>query len=293
MVRALFAMLFWAASFVFVKIVYQYLGPISTIFIRLIISGSLLMLFYALNKNREKIYKKDFLLLFLLGFTEPFLYFIGEGFGMKYITATHASVIVATIPIFAMISSALLYKEKVSVINKLGVIVSFLGIILMIGIKGLLAPGSAIGFALMFFAVFAAVSNSLLIFKLGNRYSSLTIITVQNVVGALLFLPLFFIFEPKGFSFTTFNFELIGSIIFLSIFPSVISFVLFISVLKEIGITKASAFTNLIPVLTGIISFILLGTRFSIIEILGIGFVIVGLFLSQKRNYEEIIPYKG
>ncbi len=285
-----FAMTFWGASFVFIKIVYKYTGPITMIFSRLIIASIILMTIYVINKKREKIDKKDYLLFFVMGFTEPFLYFIGEGYGMKYVSSTHASVIIATIPIFAMLASMVFYKEKVSLTNMLGVIISFSGILIMIGIKVLNEKGSIIGILLMFFAVFAAVANSLLIFRLGDKYSSLTIITFQNLVGAFLFLPMFLFLEAGNFSYSMFNSEFIISILFLAIFPSVLSFLLYISVLKKIGVTKTSVFSNLIPIITGIFSFILLGSRFNLREVFGVLIVIAGLFLTQRS---QKIPYEG
>lgn len=285
-----FAVLFWGASFVFIKIVYRYVGPITMIFSRLVIATLILMSVYLFNKKREIVERRDYLTFFLMGFTEPFLYFIGEGYGMQYVSSTHASVIIATIPVFAMLSAVLFYKEKISRLNMLGVIISFSGIIIMIGRTIFQEEGSVIGILLMFFAVIAAVANSLLIYRLGNKYSSLTIITMQNLVGAILFLPMFFLLEFNSVDITILNREFWLSILFLAIFPSVLSFLLYISTLKKIGITKTSAFSNAIPIITGIISFILLGNRFSPREVLGITVVIIGLFLTQRS--EEVIPYE-
>lgn len=284
------AMLFWGASFVFIKVVYKYAGPITMIFSRLIIASAVLFLIYIFNKKRQIIAKKDYPLLFLMGFTEPFIYFIGEGYGLKYVSPTHGAVIIATIPIFAMLASIIVYKERVTVVNIAGIIISFTGIVLMIGLEGLLEKGSLLGFSLMFLAVFAAVINSMIIFKLGDKYSSLTIITVQNIVGTALFLPLFLILEAGSVNSNMLNMEFILSILFLALFPSVLSFILYISVLKQIGVTKTGAFSNVIPVVTGVISFLFLGSRFSLTEVLGILLVILGLFFTQKRT---AIPYEG
>lgn len=283
------AMLFWGASFVFIKITFKYIGPVTMIFFRLVIASSLLFL---INKlfYKSKIERKDYKLFFLLGFTEPFLYFIGEGYGMQFVSSTQASVIIATIPIFAMVSGVIVYKEKLTSLNIAGVIISFIGILLLIGKDGLQDSVVLVGFLLMFLAVLAAVANSLIIYKLGNKYSSFTIITYQNLVGAVLFLPMFFILEFKNLSVATFNTELILSIIFLAIFPSVLSFLFYISVLKKLGVAKTSVFSNLIPIITGVLAFFILGETFTLFGYIGIAVVITGLFLSQQKSQ---IPYEG
>lgn len=277
------AMIFWGASFVFIKIVFDYVGPVTMILFRLIIASSLLIIIDRVW-FKSKIDRSDYSTFFILGFTEPFLYFIGEGYGLQYVTSTQGSVIIATIPVFAMLFSVILYKERVGPVNILGVIISFLGVLTMIGIKGLLDKGQLIGILLMFLAVFAAVFNSLILVKLGKKYSSFTIITYQNLVGCLLFIPLFFILEFGALSLDILNLRLILSLFFLAIFPSVISFLLYISTLKKLGVTKTSVFSNLIPIITGGLSILLLGDELSIREILGIVIVISGLFLSQKSH---------
>ncbi len=286
--KMLIAMVFWGASFVFIKITYKYIGPVSMIFSRLVIATTIL---FILNKIlfKSTIDKKDIKTFLLLGCLEPFLYFIGEGYGLKYVSSTQASVIIATIPIFAMISSMIFYKERVGRMNIVGVLISFIGVLIMIGLSDLLDKGRLLGLILMFLAVFAAVGNSLVLVKLGKKYSSFTIITYQNLIGALLFLPLFIILEFKNIDLSLFNSELIIAILFLSIFPSVLSFLLYISVLKKIGVTKTAVFSNLIPIFTGILSFILLGDRFVSREIIGIIIVIIGLFLSQRNNKKIVL----
>lgn len=283
------AMIFWGASFVFIKITYKYVGPITMIFFRLSIASSLLLI---VNKfyYKSSVNKTDYKMFFFLGFTEPFLYFIGEGYGLKYVSSTQASVIIATIPIFAMVASVFIYKEKLTKLNILGVVISFIGILLLIGKEGLQDTGALIGFILMFLAVLAAVANSLIIYKLGNKYSSFTIITYQNMVGAALFLPMFLILEVNSISLDIFKPELIISLLFLAVFPSVLSFLFYISVLKKIGVARTSVFSNLIPIITGVLAFLMLGESFSILEVTGIIVVITGLYLSQQKNQ---IPYEG
>ena len=85
-------MTFWSSGFVFTKIVYKYTGPITTIFLRMLLSSSILLILFLCNKKRDKIERKDIKIFILMGFFEPFLYFIGEGYGLKYISTTYARI---------------------------------------------------------------------------------------------------------------------------------------------------------------------------------------------------------
>ena len=69
---------------------------------------------------------------FLLALFEPFLYFLGESFGLTYVSSTVGSVIISTIPVFAVIFAWVFYRERLKLINYVGVIVSFLGVLIFI-----------------------------------------------------------------------------------------------------------------------------------------------------------------
>jgi len=73
-ILAFLAMLFWGMSFVWIKIVYHYYDPLTTIFIRLVTSSALLLLLAWLMKIRIIPKRKDFKAFLFLAFLEPFIY---------------------------------------------------------------------------------------------------------------------------------------------------------------------------------------------------------------------------
>jgi drug/metabolite transporter (DMT)-like permease len=109
------------------------------------------------------------------------------------------------------------------------------------------------------------------------------------VIGAILFLPIFLIFEVRPLSATPFDFSHFLPIIELAIFASCGAFILFAYSVKNMGITKANIFSNCIPIFTAIFSFILLDEKLSFQNILGMAIVIAGLFMSQINGHREKI----
>ena len=73
---ALLSMIFWSFSFVWVKVVYEAYGPLTTVLFRLLISSGLLLLFTVASHKLQKIQPGDLKLFVLLAFFEPFLYFM-------------------------------------------------------------------------------------------------------------------------------------------------------------------------------------------------------------------------
>jgi drug/metabolite transporter (DMT)-like permease len=95
----LLAMLFWGMSFIGTKYSLQTLQPISIVLIRLVISCSFLVLLGKLLGLLDKLKRKHIHWFYFLAFFEPFLYFIGETYGLKYVSPTIGSILIATIPL--------------------------------------------------------------------------------------------------------------------------------------------------------------------------------------------------
>ena len=289
---AVLSMLFWGLSFVWFKIVVKWYEPLTIIFLRLIISGSLLMLFMWFNHSWQVVKRQHLKYLFLLAFTQPFCYFLGESFGLKLVSSTISSVIIATIPLFSPFAAYFLVREKVSHSIVAGMAFSFTGILLMVFNPDLSLNASPKGVLLLFIAVFSAVAYSVVIRKIAHKYNPVTIITYQNLIGAIYFLPLFLIFDFRHFITIRPNRELIVALLQLAVFASTLAYLFYIISIKEIGMIKANIFTNLIPVFTGIFSFFVLGERFTAVKVAGMLLVMSGVVVSQSKGISFLLKKK-
>jgi drug/metabolite transporter (DMT)-like permease len=244
-----------------------------------------------------KIKKTDRKLFLTLALFEPFFYFLGESFGLTYVSATVCSVLISTIPVFATLGAWLIFKERLKVINYAGIVISFIGVIMFV----LNSDGSISfnikGLGLLTLAVLSAVGYSLTLSRLVGTYTPVYIVNVQNLIGAILFLPLFLIFDFKHFISTPFTFNMFKPIIELSIFASCGAFILFAYSVRNMGITRANVFSNIIPVFTALFSFILIGEKLTFQNVLGMAIVIAGLFMSQmnghNKNIDEALALTG
>ncbi len=228
----------------------------------------------------------------LLALSEPFFYFIGESFGLKYVSTTISSAIIATIPLFSPLAAALFTREKVTFFAWSGIIVSFAGILLMVFNLDFSFNAEPKGIALLFLAVFSAVAYSILIKRLANKYSALTIISTQSLIGAIYFLPLFLVMDFSTFITITPPLSVILAIIQLSVFGSCMAFLLFIMVIAKLGMVKANLFTNLIPVFTAILSYFVLSEIFTVQKIIAMFLVIGGIVVAQTREIMELLRRK-
>jgi len=277
------SMVFWAISFVWVKIVYQAYGPLTTVFFRLLIATVLLFIYTKLTGKLMKPKRKDWKAFILLAFFEPFLYFMGESFGLKYIASTVAAIIVATIPLFSPLAASRFHGEKVSLRTVLGIILSFAGVTVVVFDTSENLSASLLGIALEFVAVMATIGYTVVLKGLTTKYNTTSIVTYQSFIGIFYFLPFWLTFEMNSFIHTPVNMDALIAILKLAIFASGFAFLFFTYSVGKLGINRANIFMNSIPVFTAIFAWLILGEALSVQKLTGIIIVIAGLFLAQMR----------
>lgn len=293
-------MVFWAFSFIWFKVANKFFPPLTIVFIRLVLAVAILTIYLALTKGYMKIRKQDLRLFLMLAVFEPFLYFLGESFGLTYVSATVCSVLISTIPVFAALGARFLFREKLSAINYSGIICSFIGVLIFIIDKNGNISFDIRGLALLSLAVISAVGYNLTLSRLVGHYSPVYIVNVQNIIGAILFLPIFLIADLKKFMTLDLKLEMFIPVAGLAFFASCGAFILFAYGVKKIGVSKANVFTNCIPVFTALFSFIFMADKLSWQNYAGMIVVITGLFMSQadgrgknKKENEDAVILTG
>jgi drug/metabolite transporter (DMT)-like permease len=290
-------MIFWAFSFIWFKFANRNFEPITIVFMRLVISVVFLTLYLSLAKGFMKIRKGDFRLFLMLAIFEPFLYFIGESFGLTYVSATVCSVLISTIPVFATIGAWLIFRERMKMINYAGIILSFLGVLVFILNSDGTISYNLKGLLLLLLAVLSAVGYNLTLSRLVDHYSPVYIVNVQNVIGAILFLPVFMILDFGTFIHKSYTLVMFAPVVALAAFASCSAFILFAYSVAKIGILKANVFTNFIPVFTALFSFILIGEKLTFQNVLGMGIVITGILMAQVngriKSVDEALTLTG
>ena len=218
-IAAFIAVFLWGFSFIWTNDIINAQVPIFTfLFIRLALAGIILFIFSKATKKLQKLNLKDFLWLLLMSFFEPFIYFIGESYGMKATgSAVLTAVIIATIPIACMVLEKVIYKIGFTINKVVGIFLTIVGILLVVLKDGALSVEHGYGIALLFLAVLGATGYAAIVKKLSGRINTFTIATYQFIIGALLFLPLFCIYGIEGLNKTFFSFQVLFPLLSLSI----------------------------------------------------------------------------
>ena len=128
--------------------------------------GTFLFILSLSLRKLQRIQRKHLTFFLLLALFEPFLYFIGECYGVNLISPTLAAILLSLIPLLAPIPAWFLFRERFTFINFLGLIISVAGVTLVVMGEGDIKTASIGGILLMLLAVFSAVCHSVFARKL-------------------------------------------------------------------------------------------------------------------------------
>lgn len=292
------SMIIWSVSGIAIKHALLVLPPFTMIVLRFVPSVLLMLVIGLLCRKSslfalQKLEWKDLPLFLIAGFCQPFLYYLLETFTYDALhSPTIAETLLSTSPLLSPIFAAVLLRERVTKYNILGILVSTAGVfaLSLIGSKDY-SIGNYWGILLAFAAVSAAVIDSIMMRKVPAKYTSLTFIFYAQCVSLLFFIPLWFWKEgPEAIYNLQFAIDksqlyvALGCVAYLTVFASVIAFILFCAALRKVGVTQANAFNNIRPAFTALWMFLFFGEHLPVGKWIGMALIIIGLFVCQKKE---------
>ena len=240
----------------------------------------------------EKLRRQDIPLLACAGLSGVTLYFFCENNGVALVTASEASIAIGAIPVLSMIADWFSGKltrshnggyPRLSARQWVGAFTSIAGVWLVAGVS-LAISGSVRGYIFMAGAALCWVGYSLLTRPLFARCSRIYIVFWQNLAGFIFFIP-FAIFEFSRWG--TPDVPVILHLIFLGVCCSALGYWFYARSLEVLGMSVTAIFINLIPVVTVIGGFFIMGDRLTILQWFGAALVIGGVYLSTYSRRRE------
>ncbi len=254
------------------------INPFQINFIRFLIGGLVLFVILLFKKDL-KIGRNDF-------FTVVFIGILNVVISMNllqlslYVPGAMASavaVIFSSNPIFVMIFSAIIDKEKIKPYKIIGMILGMLGIFIVFADK--LKIGLS-GFESLLLVLASAIIFGLYT-VLGKRTSvkigSLKMNSYSSIAGSLVLLPFMLI---MGMPVLNFNYSAIPEVLYLSVAVTGIAYFTYFKGLSIIGASKGSLVFFLKPVLASIIAVIFIGEKLTVYLFLGILMIMAGIYIS-------------
>jgi probable blue pigment (indigoidine) exporter len=199
---------------------------------------------------------------------------------LKYISAGESSILTFTNPLLVLLFSSILFKEKYSLKQWLGVIIGLAGVITVLYGDMEINRGTWIGLGS---SVFWACAT-LLVKKWGSEFNVWLLTALQMTFGGIILLILALLTENIVSSW---NIESIGILLWLAIPGSIVQFSLWFLLLTKLDPSKASSFLFLAPVFGVLTGVWWLNEHLDSLIIYGGLCVFAGIFLTNYKSRSE------
>jgi drug/metabolite transporter (DMT)-like permease len=272
--------LLWGMSFLSIKVAVAVVPPMTMAVLRFTLACAVLPLFAILSGESLKVSNRDLPLLMAGGFTGVTLYFLGENNGVALLTASESSLIIGSIPVLTVLAEEVFLKSRVGVRVHIGAIVSFLGVALIVA-PSLGSQVQRLGYLYMAMAALAWVAYTFLTRGVAARYGKITVIFWQCLFGLLGCIP-FALMEARAWQVP--GPAVILHLLYLGLICSAAGYWLYASALDRLGVGRSSVFINLIPVVSVVASFFLLGERLGPYQLVGGAIAVVGVYLATVTS---------
>lgn len=280
------AIVLWGMSYIWSDRLIALGVPISYFVpLRIFVAGIILLLFNILTKEFRPIARKDIWKFMLLSLFEPLIYFFCETYGIKETgSPTISAMIIASVPIFSVGAGFLFFKERISVINALGIAVTLGGICLVLlkqgGEEGV-PQNFILGVVLLMIAVFSEVGHASLTKLLADGYKPQVIVMYQFLIGTVYFLPFFLTRGIENFDARLVSWEVLEPILCLAVLCSSLAFSLWAMAIKKLGVGKSSVFLAMMCVATALVAEVIGREHLSLLQWAGVAIAVLGIVLSQ------------
>ncbi|MBR0170329.1 MAG: DMT family transporter [Bacteroidales bacterium] len=281
------SVIFWGVSFILTKELFlseEHITVTTLITLRLAIASAVMLPALALTHRLQRIQKKDLKWFLLLAFCEPFIYHLCETNGVRLVSGSLASVVIATIPLFVPFGMWAAYRQHIKPSLIIGVFLSLAGVLLML--NGEIGFGGTAFQGILFLsgAVVIAVVYTLLLVKVVDHYHPLVVTTWQNVIGLAYFLPLMLIFDGNSLSLLSWSPKMLLLLLALGLFCSTLAYAGYNYGVRNLGASEACIFNNAIPVFSLIAAVAIGQEEFSWLKVAGMTVVIAGVIIAQGKQ---------
>ena len=281
---ALLTVVAWGSSFVMTKVILDNgdnsLTPTEAYVYRAIIAY-VLMLLLSHRRIMSRDWKDEMLFL-VIGMCSGSIYFIAENTALEYTLVSNVSLITTTSPLLTALLVGFVYKnEKPGVAVILGSAVALIGVGMVIFNSSLNLQVNPLGDLLALAAAFSWAVYSIVLRRVNATYDIMFITRKQFFYGLLTGIPFMLLSDEPAHLTVLLDPVVWGNLVGLGLVCSVLSFLVWNQAIKKLGTITTSNYLYIQPIVTLVISAIVLGEVITVIGYTGCGLILAGVYLSD------------
>ncbi len=287
---AFLTVVIWGTTFVWTKLlIINGISPAQIFTLRFVIAY-VLMLGFSLLWQRHTPHKwmadswKDEMLMAALGITGGSVYFLAENEALRFTTATNASLIVCSCPLFTMLINRCCYRnEPLGAMKVTGSIIACIGMAIVVLNGRFVLNLSPIGDMLAFTACLCWAFYSLLMKPAVQRYSSVFITRKVFFYGVLTIIPYYLIVPGFPTIDTLMRPAILANLLFLGCIASMLCFLTWNWCIRKLGAVSATNWVYLNPLATIAAAWMVLGETITPYFLSGSLLILTGMYLAERK----------
>ncbi|MBO6792950.1 MAG: DMT family transporter [Balneolaceae bacterium] len=273
----------WALNFSIIKVTLEEIGPFAFNALRFVFAAGLLI---AVTKWRgfKVIVKKEHLIPVIgIGLVGNLVYQVLFIVGVNLTNAANSAVILGTIPVWIALMAHLFTDEKLSTTKTLGITFAFIGVGLIIFGRSSgfsFSSTSALGDVIVLLSAVAWAAYTILSKKYLKEYNSTQYSAFISLIGVI---ALVFVGIPDLLKTDFSGISLVGygGILYSGFLSVGLAYLIWNRGVHKIGAVRTAAYQNLVPVLGVVFGVVLLNESLNLLQYLGSGSVLAGIYLSR------------
>jgi drug/metabolite transporter (DMT)-like permease len=282
--------LFWAGNFIVGKFAtFFQIPPLTLNVLRWLCVWLILIPFTykELSQNLPSI-KKNWLVISFMGLITISTFNSVVYFALNHTQVINAVLVLAAIPAATIIFSSFMNIEKTNIFQLLGLFLSIIGIGSIISngdIQKIISLNFNKGDVWMLVCVVTWALYSTLLKKNKFEFSQFALIQLMVSAGLLFLIPQLFYEKSIGLE-VNFNKAFFIILFYVVAFPAIAAYYCWQKGVQIIGPNRASMFIQLMPLFSAVMAIIIFKEKFELYHFVGATFIVSGIYLSNKKNYD-------
>ena len=284
--EALFAVIVWGGSFIATKIAVGQISPTSVVWLRFAIGIPIILLAVSMRKQFAFPKGNEWWYFALLGFLGISFHQWLQSNGLQTAQATTTAWIVSISPAFIAILGWLVLKEKLNLVQSLGIALAMVGVMVVVSKGDLFSLadgkfGTYGDFLILISAVNWAVFSILSRRGLLHHPSTMMTFWVMTIGWAITSLVFFanknYVefpqLDPRGWM----------AMIYLGVFTTGLAYIAWFDALSQLPAAQTGAFLFIEPLTSMVVAAIILNEQITTVSVLGGAVILVGIWMVNKQ----------
>ena len=264
-----------------------YIKPFGFILLR-VFGATLLFWMLSLFMEKQKVEKSDFSRILLAAIFGVCINMLAFFKGLSMTSPINASVIMVTTPILVLLLSAIILKERITLLKVLGILIGLTGAVVLIRYGKSLTPGDNpfYGNLLIFVNATSYGLYLIIVKKLTSKYNAITLIKWLYLFGLILVIP-FGLNELQEIEWQQIPTGIYYNIGFVVVFTTFLAYLFNLFALTKLKPTTLSAFIYLQPVIASSYALVVGKDNISTVKVIATILIFIGVYLVSKSNIKK------